>query len=317
MALYFTEDEVALLLPMAEALSAVEAAFRALAEGGAVNRPRARVKLPGAMLHVMPAGISALGALGVKTYTVTKSGARFFYLHFDAHSGELLALMAADRLGQIRTGAASGVATRYLAREDAATAGILGTGWQARSQLEAIAAVRSIRSALAYSRDPDRCARFSREMSEKLSIEVRPAGSAEEVVRSSEIVTTATSAREPVLRGEWLKPGQHVNAVGSNFPEKQEVDLEAVVRADVIAVDFKEQALIECGDLIAAAARGRLLWEEVHELADVVRGKARGRTRPDAITLFESQGMALEDVAVAQRVYEKGLALGLGKALPF
>jgi ornithine cyclodeaminase/alanine dehydrogenase len=317
MAVFLTEKDAARLLPMSDAIAAVEEAFRALGQGKAVNRPRARIKLPGVMLHVMPAGLGSEGALGFKAYTVTRAGARFFYFHFDASSGELVAVMEADRLGQIRTGAASGVATRYLARAAAATVGIVGTGWQARSQLEAMAAVRAVRSAVAYSPTPERLAAFCREMSGELGFEVRSARRPEEVTEGADIVITATSAREPVLRGSWLREGQHLNAVGSNFAEKQEIDAEAVARASVVVVDSIEQARIECGDLIAPIAAGVETWDRVRELADVVSGKTRGRTGDEQVTLFESQGLALEDVAVATKVWERARAEGIGTPLPF
>jgi ornithine cyclodeaminase/alanine dehydrogenase len=267
------------------------------------------------MLHVLPAGSDDLGYCGLKAYTTGPAGARFYFLLFGAEKGELIAMMEADRLGQIRTGAATAVATRYLAREDASTVGIYGTGWQARSQLEALASSRDLSAILAYGRDETRRKSFCEEMSETLGRRVVAASSPEEVASQAEILVTATTAREPVLLGEWLRPGHHVNAVGSNALNRREVDEDAVMRARFIAADSVEQAKLECGDLHAVVEAGKLSWEQVHELGDVVAGRLDFRRAPEDVTLFESQGLAIEDVAVAKLVYERGKDAGLGRKL--
>jgi len=228
-----------------------------------------------------------------------------------------VALLEADYLGQMRTGAASGIATKYMARADATTAGIIGTGLQARTQLEAIAAVRQLSSVRAYSRNPERRAQFAREMTERLQLPVYPAGSAEEAVREAEIVVTATNSSTPVLLGRWLAPGTHVNAIGANFPQKRELDEEAVRRAGIIAVDSREQAMLESGDLLAAfGGLEASAWMVVRELADIVAGRVPGRTDARQVTLFKSNGVAVEDVAVAARVVELAQERGLGTRLP-
>ena len=312
---FFSEDDVAELLTMRDAVACVDEAFRLLASGEAMNRPRQRVRADKLMLHVLPAGSSTLGYVGLKAYTTGPSGARFYFLMFDAASGELVSLMEADRLGQIRTGAASGVATRYLAREAASRVGIYGTGWQARSQLEAIVVVRSIESVVAYGRNQERREKFCEEMSETLGLPVTPCDSPEAVTADADILVTVTNSREPVLRGEWLRPGQHINAAGSNNLRRLEIDADAVTRSSFIATDSLEQAKIECGDLTAVVESGGITWKDVHELADVVAGNTTGRQSDDDITLFESQGMAIEDVAVAKHVYEAGREQGRGKTL--
>lgn len=312
---FFTEDDVVDLLPMQDAVACVDEAFRLLASGDAVNKPRQRVRVDKLMLHVLPAGSAALGYVGLKAYTTGPSGARFYFLLFDATSGELVALMEADRLGQIRTGAASGVATRYLAREDASRVGIYGTGWQARSQLEAIVVVRSVESVAAYGRNQERREKFCDEMSETLGIPVTPCDSPEAVTAEADILVTVTNSREPVLKGEWLHSGQHINAAGSNNLRRLEIDADAVTRSSFIATDSLEQAKIECGDLAAVVNSGGITWDDVHELADVVAGNTTARQSEDDITLFESQGLAIEDVAVAKHVYETGLEEGRGKTL--
>jgi ornithine cyclodeaminase/alanine dehydrogenase-like protein (mu-crystallin family) len=312
---FFSEDDVHELLSMKDAVACVDKGFDLLASGEAMNKPRQRVRVDKLLLHVLPAGSGKLGYVGLKAYTTGPSGARFYFMMFDATSGELVSLMEADRLGQIRTGAASGVATRYMAREDASRVGIYGTGWQARSQLEAIAVVRPIESVVAYGRNPERRETFCQEMSKSLGIPVTPAESPEAVAAEADILVTVTNAREPVLKGEWLRPGQHINAAGSNNLKRIEIDADAVTRAGFIAADSVEQAKIECGDLAAVVNAGELSWDEVYELADVVSGETESRQSEDDITLFESQGIALEDVAVAKHVYEEGKKQGRGKTL--
>ena len=302
---------------MEACIDAVERLFLQWADGRAANRPRSRAAVAGAMLHVLPAASEPLGRMAAKVYATTKGGARFVVLLFDARSAELLAILEADRLGHMRTGAASGVATRLLARRDARVLCVLGTGWQARSQVEAICAVRPIKTAVAFSRNPERRAAFCSEMSEKLSLGVYPAAAPEEAIRDSDIIVTATTAKEPVLRGEWLAAGTHVNAVGSNFLVRQEIDVETVRRSACVVVDSVEQARLESGDLVRAAEADAFYWEDAHELGEVVTGEFPGREDDSEITLFESHGIALEDVALAARVYRAALDAGLRTKTPF
>lgn len=315
MTVYFNEEEVRKLLPMKDAVDAVDEALRCLSEGTAVNRPRTRSRAGRRMLHVMSAASEALGYLGLKAYSTGPGGARFYVLLFSADSGELVSLLSADALGQIRTGAASGVATRYMAREDANRVGIIGTGWQARSQLEAVAHVRRLDAVIAYSRGEENRKKYCDEMSEVIGVTVEPVDRPERIGDECDIVIVSTNSREPVLFGKWLRPGQHVNAIGSNAVGRIEIDAEAVTRSDFVATDSVEQAKIECGDLLEVIEQGKLSWSDVHELSDVVAGKVQARTGPDAITLFESQGLAIEDVAVAKRIYERGQAEGVGTKL--
>ena len=272
MTLFLTESDVESLLTIADAVRVVEDALRELGSGNAVNRPRQRVRVPKGILHVMPAGLSRRGYVGFKYYSSFPPKTRFWFHLVDANNGDILAIMQADRLGQQRTGAASGVATKYLARADASTVGFLGTGWQAESQLEAICAVREISVVRCYSPNADHRRAFAKKMSGRLSVDVRGVDSAEEAVREADVVVTATSAREPVLRGEWLSPGSHVNAVGSNWAESRELDEAVIIRSSFICVDFLEQARIEAGDLISPVERGVLSWPRVRELSEVVAG---------------------------------------------
>lgn len=313
MAWLLTETDVERVLTMELALEAVEEAFREQAEGRAINEPRRRLRVPRGTLHLMSAAVLTRGVLGFKAYTSFPGGTRFLVLLYDAETGSLMALIEADRLGQMRTGAASGVATRYMARPDARTLGIFGTGWQARSQVQAICAVRPIRRVLAYSRTRERREAFCREMTAALGIDVRPAERPEAVVADADILATATTAREPVFDGRWVPEGVHINAIGGNALLRREFDEEVIRRARAIVVDSKDQARLECGEFLHAIERGRLAWDAVHELKDVVAGRYVARTQPADITLFKSLGIALEDVAVAVRVFERAREEGLGQ----
>ena len=316
MALWLREADVGALLPMRDVIDAVEGGFRLLGEGAAINQPRSRSITPGGTLHVMHAAAPTLGVMGVKSYAVTPGGARFIAVLYRMSDGEAVMIVEADRLGQIRTGAASGVATKYLARPEAGALGVIGAGWQARSQVQAIAQVRPVALVKVYSRSPERREAFAAEMIGELGAEVVAADSAEEAVEGMDIIVTATSAREPVLRGGWLRPGMHVNAIGSNAAARQEVDAEAVRRSNLIAVDALDQARIECGDLIAPAKTGAPVWDRVVELGPIVAGKSPGRTHADQITLFESQGIALEDVMTMELLYRRATAAGAGQEMP-
>jgi ornithine cyclodeaminase/alanine dehydrogenase-like protein (mu-crystallin family) len=311
--LYLTEGDVVETFPMREALTRIEDAAVALAQGRAQNRPRQRAYLATSVIQVLVAAYG--GRMGHKTYTVAKPrGARFLVSLF-ADDGELLAIIEADALGQIRTGAASGIATRALAREDAHTLAVIGTGWQARSQIEAVTRVRPIRRVAAYGRNEERRASFCEEMTERLGIPVEPAASARDAVAQADVVCTMTSATDPVLEGAWLRPGTHVNAAGSNRANAQEIDAEVVRRAGVVAVEDLAQAHVESGDLLGAEREG-WSWDAVTLLSDVVAGAAPRRTDARQITLFESLGIGLWDVAAASFVYDACVAQGRGQPLP-
>jgi ornithine cyclodeaminase/alanine dehydrogenase-like protein (mu-crystallin family) len=313
--LLLTEADVRRLLTMPMALEAVEAGLRKLALDEAENVPRSRCRTDPVMLHVMSAAAKGLGYLGYKAYTTSKRGARFHVALFDGRSGDLLALMEADYLGQMRTGAASGVATKYLANPQAATVGVYGTGKQARTQLQAVCAVRPIRRGSVYSRSEENRHRFADEMTRECGVEVVPVDHPEAATRGQAIVVTATGATAPVLRGEWIEEGAHLNVVGSNFLSKTEIDIDTVQRANLVVVDNKEQAKLEAGDLVPPIDGGILRWPDVIELGAVVVGKAPGRGGPTEVTLFKSVGLAIEDVATAARVYEAARGQGVGRQI--
>ena len=309
--LLLTEADVRALLPMRTAIDLVAAAFERLRKGESRNHPRRRVLLPtGSVLHYMAAADGAY--FGAKIYsTHPKHGAHFLFLLYGAADARPLALFEANALGQIRTGAASGYATRLLARDGAVILGLIGTGFQARSQLEAMLAVRPIRLVRVWSRSEERRRKFADEMARACAVEVKAADSAERAVRGADIIVTATTARDPVLEAEWIAPGAHINAMGSNQAQRRELPGDLIARAGLIAVDSLEQARLESGDLILALDETGWKDPKIVELKDVAR-----RPSPEAITLFKSNGLAVEDVVAAGYVYERASAERRGKQIP-
>lgn len=315
-ALLLREADVERLLDMPTALEAVEEVFRQHGEGRAPNQPRRRIFVPRGVLHVMSGGMPGWGVMGLKAYSAVGGKVRFVVLLFSTETGDLLAIIEADWLGQVRTGAASGVATKYLAQGEASVVGIFGTGRQARTQLHAVCAVRPIREVRAYSRDADRRQRFCVDMERLLRCSVRPAAAPVDALKGADIVITITSSKDPVFDGHLVEAGQHLNVAGSNMVQKREVDDETIRRADRIVVDQLEDAKIESGDLIGPVARGVTSWDRMHELGAVVCGKAPGRQRAEEVTLFKSNGLAIQDVALASKVLERARAGGIGVEVP-
>lgn len=316
-AIFLREADVRELMDMEASIAVVEETFRHLADGTAVNVPRTRAAAPGIMLHSMSASAEYLGLVGWKNYTTTRQGARFHVAAYDAESGEMRAIIEADFLGQLRTGAASGVATEYMARPDAKVVGIFGTGLQARSQLKAVCSVRRIERVEVYSRNDENRQRFAAEMTEFCATEVEPARSPEEAASEKDIVITATKSKTPVFDGRALDEGTHLNVIGSNFLGKAEIDVATVKRANHIVCDSIEQCRIEAGDFAEAADIGACEWDSMHELAGVVTGRQTGRATPEDVTLFKSVGLAIEDVAMAAKIIELAETAGLGQPLPF
>lgn len=313
--LYLTEADVERLLTMPIALEAVEEAFRDLGTGRAENLPRRRLHLPQGSLHLMAAALPDLGYMGYKAYTVFRGRLQFYFWLYETGSGALVCMMEANLLGQIRTGAASGVATRWMARQDARTAGILGAGWQAGSQLEAVCRVRPIGRVLAFCRTARRLDRFCAAMRERLGIPCLPASSAEAVVEESDILITITNSSVPVFEGGRLRPGTHINAAGGNSLARRELDEACLKRCGAIVVDSRDQARLECGEFLRPIEKGFLRWEQVGELGEVVTGRRPPRDNPEEVTLFKSLGLAIEDVAVAARVYRLALERNQGRRL--
>jgi ornithine cyclodeaminase/alanine dehydrogenase-like protein (mu-crystallin family) len=299
---YLTETEVAELLSPAEAVEAIEACFRRMAAGEVHNRPRYRLPLEHGALAVMAASDLGLGYAGAKVYSGFREGARFVVLLFRADEPQLVAVLDADGLGRLRTGAASAVAARYLARAGATSLGLIGCGRQADTQVACIrAALPAVDRVVAYCRTEsslrDFCERHGAEPGES------PRDSAE-----CDVVVTITSSPDPVLRGEWLRPGALVCAVGANDGRRRELDNVVLQRASFVCCDSIEDARLESADLIEPVASGVLDWLEVHELQEVVAGETIGRQSEDDLVVFKSNGLAAWDVAAAAAAMEKRAA---------
>lgn len=317
-ALFLDEACVRQLVTMEDALAAVEEVFGEQGRGRVVNVPRLRAPVKGGILRITAAVLSYRGYYGVKvssTAVFHSNAGRMFCLYRE-ESGELCAVVQVFAMGALRTGAASGIATKYLANADAAVLGVLGSGRQARTQVDAVCAVRPIREVRVWSTTPAHRDAFCADLKKSLKIKILPLDSAEQVVCGSEVLVTATTATAPIVRGAWLQPGVHINAIGANYEHRRELDSAAVAAAKFIATDDTEQVRYESTDLAAPVAEGMLAWERVHSLGEVVAGKLGGRAARGDITLFKSLGVAMEDVALAARAYEKALRLGVGVPLP-
>jgi len=310
LALYLTEADVDALLTIEDAIEAVEGSFVRQAGGGVENRPRYRMGLAGGVMAVMSAVDTELGKAGLKTYTAFGYGdVRFVVLLFETNRAELAGVIEANRLGQLRTGAASGVAAKYLARPGSRTLGVLGCGFQAETQVAAVrAAVPTIDRVLAYCRTPDNLTRFCDKVGADAADEQRDVG-------TQDVVVAATTSRDPVLRGDWLAPGALVCAIGANDPGARELDNGVLERAAFVCCDSREQSMLESGDLIDPVAHGVLDWLEVHELHEVVTGDVAGRQAEDDIVLFKSNGIAAWDVAIGAAVVGRAREQGIGREL--
>ena len=317
MSLFLTEADVGELLTMPLTIEAVEEAHRELSLGRAVDVPRQRTRLPQTTLHILQGALPGQDAIGYKAYTSNRSGVRFVVHVFSAATGKLRVVLEADLLGMMRTGAASGVATRWLARRDAEVLGVFGAGWQAEGHIAAIAAVRPLRRVKVFARNAERLSAFCARMSGQLGIDVVAAATAEETVRGSDIVSTITTSATPLFDAGWLSPGTHINAAGSNSLIRREVSEDVLKVCKPIVVDCIETALREAGDLLPLLEKGRLRDRQLVELGDVVTGRHAGRSTPDEITLFESQGMAIQDIALAVRLEALARERGLGVELPY
>jgi len=307
--LYLTEAEVAELLTPEDALEAVEGSFRRLAAGEVENVPRQRTRFDDGFLAVMWAVDRELGLAGLKSYAAGTEGTHFVVLLFDTETTQPVAVIEADKLGQLRTGAASGVAGKFLARAGATSLGVIGCGWQARSQVAAIrAALPSLETVVAYCRNEQRLAEFCAEVGAE-------AGESHRDAAAQDVVVTVTTSKDPVLRGEWLDPGALVCAVGANHPSRRELDNVVLERAAFVCCDSIENAKHESGDLIEPVEAGVLDWLEVHELQEVVAGELPGRQADDDVVVFKSNGLAAWDVAIGAVALERARERGVGTEL--
>lgn len=317
-ALFLDEACVRQLVTMEDALAAVEEVFGEQGRGGVFNVPRVRAPVKGGTLRITAAVLSYRGYYGVKvssTAVFHSNAGRMFCLYRE-ETGELCAVVQVFAMGALRTGAASGIATKYLANPDASVLGVLGSGRQARTQVDAVCAVRPIREIRVWSPRAASREAFCADVKNINKINAIPVDSQEAAVRGADVLITATTSTSPVVQGAWLKPGVHINAIGANFEHRRELDSATVAAAKFIATDDTEQVRYESTDLAVPVSEGLLSWEQVHSLGDVVAGKLKGRNSHDNVTLFKSLGVAIEDVALAARAYEKALKLGVGMTLP-
>jgi ornithine cyclodeaminase len=315
MALLLRESHVEQLLTMQATLALIERVHREYSTGNAIDVPRERTRLPKAALHILQGAVPSANVFGYKAYTSSREGVRFLVHMFSAENGRLEAVVEANHLGMMRTGAAGGVAAKWLAREDASVVGIFGSGWQAQGQLEALAAVRKLDRVKVFSRTAEKVAKFCDRMRRKLSLDVVPAASPEDCVKASDIVVTITTSATPVFDGEWIAPGTHVNAAGSNSLLRQEIDETTVRKSHPVVVDSRPSAMKEAGDLLPSLEKGRLHAGMLTELGEVIAGLRPGRTNRDQVTLFESQGMAMQDLIIAAELVRLARGQGMGDEL--
>ena len=319
--LLLNDQEVEAAVDMKASISIIEDAFRRHAKGETLMPKRLHLAVDGMKggLRIMPAALLGRRAVGFKTISGQPGSRRpgstyFLMVLFDPDDGSLLSIMGADTITRLRTGAASGVATKYLAREDSQTLGIYGAGVQARTQLEGVTLVRPIKTVKAYDVSKERLKAFSKEMSAKLGIDITAVIDTSEPALA-DIVVTATTSDKPFLMSRWVRAGTHINAMGANAPTKSEIDPDLMKRAKIF-VDFKEQVLTEAGDIIDIVKSGELKEAEISaELGELVVGTKRGRSDAEEITLFKSVGVAIEDLALALEVYERARKLGIGKEI--
>lgn len=315
MAILLRESDVEQLLTMKLALELVERVHREYSTGNAIDMPRERTRLPKAALHILQGAVPSAKIFGYKAYTSSREGIRFLVYGFNSDSGALDVVVEANHLGMMRTGAAGGVAAKWLAREDSKVVGLFGSGWQAQGQLEALAAVRKLERVKVWSRTAEKLAKFCARMSTRLAIDVVPAASPDDCVKGCDIVVTITTSATPVFAGESLQPGMHVNAAGSNSLLRQEIDETTLRKCSPIVVDSRASAIKEAGDLLPALEKGRLHAGGLTELGEVIAGLRPGRTSNEQTTLFESQGMAIQDLIIAAELARLARAQGLGTEL--
>ena len=312
MTLFLKDEDVAQCVTMDAMLEAIESMQRQYGEGQAHNMTRRKIIAEGGMLSVMGGGLFHQGLLGVKTYTVVKGSYSFQVSLYDADTGKLLCYTQANRLGQLRTGATTGVAVKHLANPGEVTVGIIGTGGQAPTQLEAVSKVRNIKEIKAFSRDQERREEFAHRMTDAMGVAVSAAASNEEAVRGCDIVLCMAATMEPVVQGAWLKDGSTVIGAGPTTWRAREVDEATIARAGKLIVDSTEQATLEAGDLCSAVDKGIIQWSKVHELRHVVSGAITGRDNKDQVVYAKIMGTGVADVAAAKLAYDSAKAKGLG-----
>jgi alanine dehydrogenase len=313
--LFLTEVDVQRLGSVKDAIAALELLFETWPDPATVNLPRQRAQSGEGLFNLMGAAWGVGEVFGLKAYFAAAIP-RFHVLVYSSRDGALKAMIEADHLGRMRTGAASGLATKLLANPEARILGVIGAGRQALTQVAGVCAVRKIEIVRVFARTAEHRDSLAKQIERALRVAAKPATSAEAAVGDADVVVTITKSAEPVLRANWLKSGVHVNAVGAVAADRREIDAETVLRATVRATDQLAQARIEAGEYRDLVAAGRLEWQHVVELGDIVTGKAPGRRGPADITLFKSLGMALEDIAFADLIVRRAHERGIGRPMP-
>lgn len=317
-AIYINEQTASSLLTMDDALKLVEESFTTYAQGKSFNMTRQRMRIRKGALHMLPGAVPYKNVIGYKAYTSFRAGLIFKVHLYDAENGNPLAIIDANEIGRLRTGAASGVASKYMAKENSQTAFIFGGGFQAEAQLEAVSKTTNIKKAYVFTRTYENAQNFALKMSKSLGIEVIPTQNIAEDLVKSDIIITITTSTKPLFDHTMLNPnGVHINGAGSNALIRAEVPEKTIEAAEVLAVDNKEVAAIECGDILPSLEKGRLHWNNILELGEITAGYRKGRLTDNGITIFQSQGMGLQDIICAEYIYRKAISQNLGVELPF
>lgn len=313
MAIYLSRADIQQFVSMADAMEVLEQSFARWGEDYSFNLERRRIPRQGGKELNILAGMAPGGdIMGVRA-----SGTKFnnVMMLFSESLGGLACVMECGPISEYRTGAASGVATKYLARKNSAVLGVIGAGRTAFPQIEAVCVARKIERIKIFARNEESRKAFAEEVAEKLKIETVAAPSAETCVADADIAITSTSAADPVFFGRWIKPGLHINAIGANNLKRREIDDDTVLRASIVAIDDRKQGEIEAGAIVPLVAVGKMSWNKVSELGEIVRKQRAGRTSDDQVTLFHSLGLGFEDVSYGEAIYRRAKAAGLGKPL--
>lgn len=317
-AIYIDEATASKILTMDDALYLVEESFTTYAQGKSFNMTRQRMRIRKGALHMLPGAVPYKNVIGFKAYTSFRAGLIFKVHLYDAENGSPLAIIDANEIGRLRTGAATGIATKYMAKKESNTAFIFGGGFQAEAQLEAVCKTSIIKKAFVTTRKIENAQAFADKMSKSLGIEIIPTQNIENDLPQADIIITITTAVKPLFEHTMLNPnGVHINGAGSNALIRAEIPEKTIEAAEVLAVDSKDVAAIECGDILPSLEKGRLHWNEIVELGEITAGFRSGRVTDNGITIFQSQGMGLQDIMCAEFIYRKALAEKLGKDLPF
>jgi alanine dehydrogenase len=314
--IYLNEDDVQKLVTVKDAIAALERLFTTWSDPSTINLPRQRAQVGNGSFNLMGAAWGPKQLFGLKAYYGAGGGGRFHVMLYSATDGRLQAMIEADHLGRMRTGAASGFATKLLANPGARTLGVLGAGRQAFTQVAAVCATRPIKTVQVFCPTVEHRQAFASQIKRELGVAAQAMPSGEAAVADADVVITITKSASPVLRANWLKSGVHINVAGANSAARREVDAETVMRATVRATDQVAQARLEAGEYRDLVATGRLQWDDIVEIGNLATGKASGRRGPADITLFKSLGIALEDIALADLICRRAIERGVGKPMP-